>query len=119
MIAYIAGRLVEGSFKWFLHGNFGIFCWRPLDAYFRLITARRNPNLIFLTISVLTARPEFGLLAVTFWTVATSIFLMGRFAHAGYVRSQQGPLSSWLADADTPKYKKTLAVRLFTKNIKL
>ncbi len=115
IIGYIAGRLVEGSFQLFL-GRFGIFCWQPLDAYFRLITARRNPNMIFLTLSYLIGRPDFGLLAVVFWTVATSIFLLIRLVMAGYARSIQGSLKSWLSDADQPKYENSLAVRLFTKH---
>jgi phosphatidylglycerophosphate synthase len=116
LIGYVAGRLVEGSFQVFL-GRFGIFCWQPLDAYFRLITARRNPNMIFLTLSYLIGRPDLGLLAVVFWTVATSIFLFMRLATAGYVQSKQGSLKSWLSDADQPKYENSLAVRLFTKHI--
>jgi phosphatidylglycerophosphate synthase len=117
MIGYVAGRLVEGSFKWFLGATFGIFCWQPIDSYFRLITARRNPNMIFLTISVFAGRPELGLLAVTFWTVATSLFLLGRLVLAGYARFRQGPLKSWLSDADKPMYESSLAVRLFTRHI--
>jgi phosphatidylglycerophosphate synthase len=116
LIGYVAGRFVEGAFQLFL-GKFGIFCWQPLDAYFRLITARRNRNMIFLTLSYLSGRPDLGLLAVVFWTLATSIFLLIRLITAGYVRSIQGPLKSWLSDADQPKYDKSLAVRLFTKHI--
>ena len=116
LVGYVAGRLVEGSFQWFL-GQFGIFCWQPLDSYFRLITARRNPNLIFLTLSYLIGRPDLGLLAVVFWTVATTVFLFLRLMLAGYVRLSQGPLMSWLSDADKPKYEKSLAVRLFTRHI--
>ena len=115
IIGYIAGRLVEGSFQVFL-GRFGIFCWQPIDSYFRLITARRNPNMLFLTISYLAGRPDLGLLAVVFWTVSTSIFLVIRLAMAGYVRSVKGSLKSWLSDADQPKYENTLALRLFTKH---
>ncbi|MFT5699934.1 MAG: phosphatidylglycerophosphate synthase [Desulforhopalus sp.] len=117
MIGYLVGRLVEGSFKWFLESSFGIFCWQPIDSFFRLITARRNPCLIFLTISFLAGRPELGLLAVTFWTLATSVFLLGRFMLAGYVRFSKGSLRSWLSDADQPMYEKSLAVRWFTRHI--
>jgi phosphatidylglycerophosphate synthase len=117
MIGYLAGRLVEGSFRWFLESSFGIFCWQPVDSYFRLITARRNPNMIFLTISFLAGRPELGLLAVTFWTVATSVFLLGRFMLAANERFSQGALRSWLSDADKPMYDESLAVRWFTKHI--
>ena len=116
LVGYVAGRLTEGSFQWFL-GRFGIFCWRPLDSYFRLITARRNPNMIFLTLSFLMGRPDLGLLAVVFWTVASTIFLLLRLMLAGYVRFSQGPLKSWLSDADQPMYDKSLAVRLFTRHI--
>lgn len=117
LIGYIVGRLVEGSFKWFLGSSFHIFCWQPLDAYFRLITARRNPNMILLTISVLLGRPELGLLAVTFWTVITSVFLVARLVFAGYVRFSQGALRSWLEDANTPQYNTSLAARIFTKHM--
>ncbi len=89
-IAYTVGRLVEGSFQWTL-GRFGIFCWRPLDAYFRLITARRNPNMIFLTLSLLGGRPDLGLLAVALWTIVTTLFLMLRLAQAGSVHFNCGP----------------------------
>jgi len=115
MIGYIAGRFVEGSFKQFLGASFVIFSWRPVDSYFRLITARRNPCMILLTLSYFIGRPDLGLLAVVFWTVATSIFLLGRLMLAGYVRLTQGPLRSWLADADQARYAGTLAVRWFTK----
>jgi phosphatidylglycerophosphate synthase len=112
-IAYTAGRLVEGTFQWTL-GRFGIFCWRPLDSYFRLVTARRNPNMIFLTLATLGGRPDLGLLAVAFWTVSTTLFLMIRLALGGYVHFSRGPLRSWLKDVDQPRYNGSLAVRLFT-----
>ena len=112
-IAYTVGRLVEGTFQWTL-GRFGVFCWRPLDSYFRLITARRNPNMIFLTLGLLGGRPDLGLLAVALWTIATTLFLLVRLAQAGYVNARRGPLRSWLKDVNQPPYKGSMAVRLFT-----
>jgi phosphatidylglycerophosphate synthase len=112
-IFYTLGRLVEGTFQWTL-GRFGIFCWRPLDSYFRLITARRNPNMIFLTLSVLVGRPDLGMLAVVVWTILTTLFLMFRLAQGGVAHIRQGPLRSWLKDVDQPPYRGSLAVRLFT-----
>jgi phosphatidylglycerophosphate synthase len=112
-IAYTLGRLAEGTFQWTL-GRFGVFCWRPLDSYFRLITARRNPNMIFLTLGLLGGRPDLGLLAVALWTIATTLFLLVRLAQAGYVNARRGPLRSWLKDVNQPPYKGSLAVRLFT-----
>jgi len=113
-IGYTVGRLVEGTFQWCL-GRFGIFCWRPLDSYFRLITARRNPNMIFLTLGTLGGRPDLGLLAVALWTVLTTLFLLIRLALAGYVHFRRGPLKSWLEDVDQLQYNGSLAVRLFTR----
>jgi phosphatidylglycerophosphate synthase len=113
-IAYTVGRLIEGTFQWTL-GRFGIFCWRPLDSYFRLITARRNPNMIFLTLGTLGGRPDLGLLAVALWTVLTTLFLLIRLALAGYIHFHRGPLRSWLKDVNQPQYHGSLAVRLFTR----
>ena len=110
---YVAGRLVEGSFQLLL-GRFSIFCWQPVDSWFRLITARRNPCLILLTASVLAGRPELGLLAVTGWTVVSTLFLLGRLALAGRERLHRGePLQSWLAEADEQPYAGTRAARIF------
>ncbi|OPY87035.1 MAG: hypothetical protein A4E72_01551 [Syntrophus sp. PtaU1.Bin208] len=110
----MAGRLVEGLFKVGL-GAFGIFCWRPVDSYFRLITGRRNPNLLLLTAGTLLDRPDVGLLAVAFWTVLTSLFLVVRLGMGGYVRLTQGPLRSWFADVAEGIGMESLAARIFTK----
>jgi phosphatidylglycerophosphate synthase len=96
IIAYIAGRIVEGIFP--LLGNCSIFTWRPFDAWFRLITARRNPCLILLSLSLLTGKPEWGFIAVTFWSALTSVMLIARLIQAFMVRMTQGPLSSWLSE---------------------
>src|SRR3546814_3858712 len=57
---YILQRIEEGifirCFKIQMH------IWRPFDSRFRLITARRNPNLILLTLSVLIGRPDLGII---------------------------------------------------------
>jgi phosphatidylglycerophosphate synthase len=110
---YVAGRLVEGIFLTWL-GKFGIFCWRPVDSYFRLITARRNPCLIFLTIGYLAGRPDSGLLGVAIWTVATSIFLLIRLLMALNTKRIEGQVRSWLLDIDPARPSQPLAVRLFT-----
>lgn len=94
---YVVGRLVEGVFSAWL-GRFSIFCWRPIDSYFRLIVARRNPSLIFLTAGLLAGRPDLGLWAVALWTVASAVFLVGRLALAAGLQAFRGPLGSWLED---------------------
>ncbi len=115
--AYIAGRLVEGTFKWTL-GRFGIFCWRPVDSFFRLITARRNPCMIILTLFLLIGRPDIGLLGVAWWTVLTTVFLLARLAYGLWLRYAKGEtLESWFSTVDPHSEKKSLAVRWFTRNI--
>jgi phosphatidylglycerophosphate synthase len=113
MIGYAGGRLVEGAFLAWL-GKFGIFCWRPIDSYFRLITARRNPCLILLTAGALIGHPDWGLIAVVIWTMVTSIFLLGRLLMALIRRQAAGSVRSWFLDIDQTKQKQPLAVRLFT-----
>ena len=114
VVGYIVGRLVELTFKLGL-GNFGIFCWRPTDSYFRLITGRRNPNLILLTIGAVLGRPDLGLEAVAFWTVLTSLFLLVRLTMAWHERNVSGPLRTWFQDIGKGVDKRSLAVRLFTR----
>ncbi len=98
IIAYVAGRIAEGLFP--LLGKCEIFTWRPFDAWFRLITARRNPCLILLTLSLLAGRPDWGFIAVTFWTVLTTLALFLRLAYAAIFRLRHGPLQSWLSAED-------------------
>lgn len=111
IIAYVVGRLAEGVFP--LLGSCSVFTWRPYDAWFRLVTARRNPNLILLTLSVLAAKPEWGFIAVTFWSVITTIMLVMRLLQAIIVRYRQGPLTSWLSADDVATGPNAKAYRLF------
>ena len=115
-IGYIAGRLAEGAFELWC-GKFGIFCWHPFDSYNRLVTARRNPNLIILTISLLINRPDMGLLGVAAWTVLSSLLLFVRLGVAFRTRVVHGPLHSWLADDVEKAGARSLAVRLFTQHV--
>jgi phosphatidylglycerophosphate synthase len=96
---YIAGRLVEVIFKQFLESS-GVFCWQPIDSCFRLITGRRNPNLVLLTLSLFFGRPDLGLLAVCLWTVLSSVFLVARLVMGLKARIKSGPLRSWFLDVD-------------------
>jgi phosphatidylglycerophosphate synthase len=114
LAGYIVGRLVEGVFLAWL-GKFGLFCWQPVDSYFRLITARRNPCMIFLTAGALLGRPDAGLAAVTVWTVLTSVFLCMRLAMGLYRQRIDGAIKSWFLDIDPGKPSQPLAVRLFTQ----
>ncbi|GAB4265010.1 MAG: CDP-alcohol phosphatidyltransferase family protein [Deferrisomatales bacterium] len=111
---YAVGRLAEGTFQRCL-ARFGIFCWRPIDSHFRLITARRNPNLLLLTAGALVGRPDLGLLAVALWTVVTSLFLVARLAMAWKEKANRGTIDSWLNDLDRAAREAPLAARWFTQ----
>ncbi len=92
---YLGGRLCEALFH--LLGSCSIFGWRPFDAYFRLVTARRNPSLILLSLSVLLGRPDWGFLAVALWTALSTAVLVLRLAQGAVARLTGGPLHSWLS----------------------
>jgi phosphatidylglycerophosphate synthase len=93
---YILGRGQEGLFIW----QFGIemHIWRPLDSAFRQITARRNPNLIILSIAVLLGAPAFGFELVAWWTIISFAFHCFRIAQAFVARAQGVRLQSWLTE---------------------
>ena len=57
---YVAQRVIEGIFMR-RFGGMHIHVWRPIDSRFRLITARRNPNMVILVAALLFGRPDTGL----------------------------------------------------------
>jgi len=92
---YVLQRVQEGIFlAWF---KMEIHVWRPFDSWFRLITARRNPNLVILTLAALGGRPDLGILGVAAWTVLSLAVHGIRMVQAGFARARHGALSSWLA----------------------
>lgn len=95
--AYIFGRLIEGAFSRLL-SSFSLFCWTLFDSYFRLVMARRNPNLVLLTLSACIGRPDWGLLAVALWTVVSTLILLVRFLTGVWERVTRGPLQSWMTE---------------------
>jgi phosphatidylglycerophosphate synthase len=109
--AYVLGRVVEGIFP--LLGNCGLFTWRPFDAWFRLVTARRNPCLIILTVCVIAGRPDWGFIGVTFWSVITTLMLVLRLLQGLVARLRGGPLESWLSDGNVATGPNAGAFRIF------
>jgi phosphatidylglycerophosphate synthase len=97
LVAYVAGRLIETVFKHFV-GGCSIFTWRPFDSYFRLILARRNPNLLLLTGFCLAGHPGAGLTAVAIWTVLSSVVLALRLLQGLAARFRSGALHPWLEE---------------------
>lgn len=92
---YVVQRLQEGAFKFF----FGItlHVWRPFDSRFRLINARRNPNLVILMIGAMLGRPDIGMAVVAVWTLACIGVHFVQVAQALVQKLRGEPIRSWLA----------------------
>jgi phosphatidylglycerophosphate synthase len=91
---YVLQRIEEGIFI----AGFGMdmHVWKRFDSRFRLITARRNPNLIILTLAVIIGRPDWGIVAVAVWVALCLVVHALRIVQAALAR-RHGPLRSWLA----------------------
>jgi hypothetical protein len=77
-------------------GGIHIHVWRPIDSRFRLVTARRNPNMVILVAALLFARPDIGLELVAWWTLASLIFHAVRLAQASEQAARGVKVRSWL-----------------------
>lgn len=113
-LGYLGGRLCEGAFQLWL-APFTIFIWRKTDSFNRLITARRNPNLILLTAGWAAGRPDIGFILVVLWHVLSTLILVLRLGIAWYIRSRDGMLHSWMEYIDPVRDREQLAVRIFTR----
>jgi phosphatidylglycerophosphate synthase len=92
---YVAQRIIEGlSIKRF--DGMEIHVWRPLDSKFRLITARRNPNMVILVAALLAGRPDSGLVLVALWTLISLIFHAVRLAQMTERKARGAKVVSWL-----------------------
>jgi phosphatidylglycerophosphate synthase len=90
---YVVGRLLEGAF--ILAFGQEMFIWRPFDLRFRLVIARRNPNLVLLTGATLAGRPDLGLIAVGIWTLSCIAIQLVRIAQAAAYRLQGHEISPY------------------------
>ncbi len=91
---YVLQRIIEGIFI----RAFGqhIHVWRPMDSWFRLITARRNPNMVLLFVSMVFGRPDIGLIAVAWWTLISLAVHLVQLIQAWLVKMRGGQIVSWL-----------------------
>jgi len=93
---YLVQRLIEGVFirQFGMH----IHVWRRFDSQFRLITARRNPNMVILFAATLLGRPDVGLVLVAWWTAISCLIHAVRLIQAGIARRRGGAITSWLSE---------------------
>ena len=90
---YVLQRAEEGVFLRLFKMQMHV--WRPFDSFFRTITARRNPNLVLLTLSALAGRPDLGLLAVAVWTALCLLVHLVQILQG--LATPRGKMASWLA----------------------
>ena len=91
---YIGARVFEGYF--IRRFGFHIHVWRRFDSFFREIVARRNPNLILLSVGTLLGRPDYGLYALVVWQCFAVVVHLIQTIQAEWAQSRGGVLRSWL-----------------------
>jgi len=111
VIAYVAGRAIEGVFP-FLGGP-NVWTWRPFDAWFRLIVSRRNPCMIILTVCALFGRPDWGFIGVVGWLCICAVILFIRLLQGLFSRLTRGPITSWLSEENIATGPHALSFRVF------
>jgi len=94
IIGYVAQRVIEGVF--ILRFKMHIHVWQKVDSQFRLVTARRNPNMVLMAGALLFGRPDVGLELVAAWTILSLIFHLVRLAQAEACAWRGEKLVSWL-----------------------
>ena len=94
VLGYVAQRIIEGLFmrRYGMH----IHVWRRIDSQFRLITARRNPNMVILVFCLALGLPDLGIELVALWTILSLIFHAVRLAQANALSDRGQPIVSWL-----------------------
>ena len=91
---YVFQRMQEGYF--IARFNMHIHIWRKFDSFFRLITTRRNPNMVLMTLCVLLGRPDWAIWAIALWTVASIAVHMEQIISAEVRKLRGGQIVSWL-----------------------
>lgn len=97
VVGYVVERLIELAFKRLYKVR--IHVWEPVDSVFRLITARRNPNLVILSVAMVLGAPALGFIAVAVWTTFSILFHAVRFVQGGLRHVSGRQLVSWLAES--------------------
>lgn len=92
---YVLQRMIEGAFMR-RFDRMHIHVWQRIDSQFRLITARRNPNMVILVAALLVGRPDSGLVLVAWWTIISLIFHAVRYAQASEAEARGQKIASWL-----------------------
>ena len=91
---YVLQRAIEAiAVRWL---GLEIHIWRSIDTLFRQVTARRNPNLVLLTLFTALGKPDWGLLAVALWIVVCLGLHAFQIFQAFRAKGNAGSLTSWM-----------------------
>lgn len=94
LFGYVAQRLIEGAF--IVRFGMHIHVWEKFDSDFRLVTARRNPNMVIVFAGLAVGRPDWGIIAVAGWTALSLIVHLARLGQAIAARARGRRIVSWL-----------------------
>lgn len=97
---HLAGKLLEQAF--ISTFGFKIHMWQKFDSTFRLITARRNPNVIILTAGALVGHPQAGYIVLGFWIVISFLVHAARYVQAFLLRKGGVAIASWFEGTPAP-----------------
>lgn len=95
LAGYVLQRAIEGAFMRAFDGMH-IHVWQRFDTWFRLITARRNPNMVILFVALLLGRPDIGLIALAWWTAISLAVHAVRLVQAYAAKWRGRAITSWL-----------------------
>ncbi len=97
LVVIVAGYVLQRGEEGIFLRRFGfhIHAWRPFDSFFRLITARRNPNLLILTPAWALGFPQEGFYLMALWTAVCLLVHGVRLGQA--FAAPRGRVVSWLS----------------------
>jgi phosphatidylglycerophosphate synthase len=87
--AFVLDKIVSAAFK--QRHRRELFDYRPLDAAFHLVAARRNVSLLQLSAGALVDQPHIALVSMAAWMVCTLCFHAGRWLWIETERLLAGP----------------------------
>jgi phosphatidylglycerophosphate synthase len=99
--SYIVGRFSESRFK--RRFGFNQFLWRPFDSRLRLIIARRNTNLLFLSVGAALGAMPAAFHAMAVWSAVSLGAQAFRYRQAMSASRRDEVILNWLET--TPEVK--------------
>jgi phosphatidylglycerophosphate synthase len=94
LAGYVLLRVQEGLFL--RHFGIELHVWRRFDSRFRLVTARRNPILVLLTLGWLAGAPAMGFHLAAVWTMVSLAVHAVRILMAARAQQAGERMASWL-----------------------